>query len=475
MIDMDETVRTFVHALATSLEQCSVTLYERDGDDLVPRAHAGFGTVIERVRIDRGVIGRVFRTAHSALIQDVAKDADFLLFGMNAQSEMAVPVLVDGTVFGVVDVQSAQPLDRFDLELLELITQRISTVIQQAERYASAERRANRAEMLLDIGVSLGASLEPGAVMEAVLDQIARLVPYEGAALLTMTESGKLRLADGRGPFAVNADLFEGVEPGAYSLTQRMTETGKPFLISDVPTHYNGTTPPTFAWLGSVIVAPLCVEGKLIGAIMVGGTTRARYTPDDAAIVAELARHAAIALRNAQLHDAVAHAAQTDALTGLFNRGALLERLERELERSRRYGRSLAIIFFDLDRFKNINDTYGHLFGDRVLRDLARIATWTVRSIDLVGRYGGEEFVAVLPETDGAQALVVAERLRMTVARHRLDLPSGEEAHVTISAGIAIFPADATTMDSLIRIADTALYAAKAGGRNQVHYEPVSE
>jgi diguanylate cyclase (GGDEF)-like protein len=299
-------------------------------------------------------------------------------------------------------------------------------------------------------------------------------VPYEGAALLTMTESGTLRLADGRGPFAVNADLFEGIEPGEYSLTKTMTETGKPFLISDVPTHYGGVAPPAFAWLGSAIVAPLRVEGQLIGAIMVGGTTRARYTPDDAGIVAELARHAAIALRNAQRHDVVAHAAQTDALTGLFNRGALLERLERELERSRRYGRSLAVIFFDLDRFKSLNDTYGHQFGDRVLRDLARIATQTVRSIDLVGRYGGEEFVAVLPETDGAQALVVAERLRMNVARHRLDLPGGEEVRATISAGVAVFPADATTMDTLIRIADTALYAAKAGGRNQVHYEPVS-
>jgi len=471
MIDMDETVRTFVHALAVSLEQCSVTLYERDGDDLVPRAHAGLGTVIERVRIDRGVIGRVFRTAASALVPNVAKEADFLRFGTNVQSEMAVPILVDGAVFGVVDVQSAQSLDQFDLELLELITQRISATIQQAERYANAERRATRAETLLDIGVSLGASLDPGAVVEAVLDQIARLVPYEGAALLTMTERGTLRLADGRGPFAVNADLYEGIEPGAYSLTKAMTETGKPFLISDVPTHYNGATPPAFAWLGSVIVAPLRIEGRLIGAIMVGGTTRARYTPDDAAIVAELARHAAVALRNAQVHTAVARAAQTDALTSLFNRGALLERLERELERSRRYGRSLAVIFFDLDRFKSINDTYGHQFGDRVLRDLARIATQTVRSIDLVGRYGGEEFIAVLPETDGAQALIVAERLRMSVARHRLDLPTGEEVRATISAGVAVFPADATTMDTLIRIADTALYAAKAGGRNRVRYE----
>jgi diguanylate cyclase (GGDEF)-like protein len=474
LIDVDETVRTFVHTLAVSIGQCSVTLYERDGDDLVPRAHAGLGTVIERVRIDRGVIGRVFREARPALVPDVDKDADFLPFATSVQSEMAVPVLVDGAVFGVVDVQSAATLDSLDLELLALITQRISETIQQAERYASVTRRADRAERLLDIGVSLAASLDPGAVMEAVLDQIARLVVYEGAALLTMTADGTLQLADGRGPFAVNAALFEGIDPAAFSLTKAMTETGKPFLISDLPAHFSGTPPADFAWLGSLIVAPLRVEGQLIGAIMVGGTTRARYTPDDTATVAELARHAAVALKNAQMHSAVARAAQTDALTGIANRGALMERLERELDRSRRYERSLTVLFFDLDRFKNINDTYGHQFGDRMLRELARIATQNVRSIDLVGRYGGEEFVAVLPETDGAQALIVAERIRTAVAARRFTLDSGEEVRATVSAGIAVFPDNGTTMDTLLRVADTALYAAKAGGRNRIHYGDVS-
>jgi len=471
LIDVDDTVRSFVHALSTALAYSSVTLYERDGDDLVPRAHAGLGTVIERVRIDRGVIGRVFREAKSALVPDVAQDADFLLFATDVRSEMAVPVLVDGAVFGVVDVQSAQTLDPLDLELLEVLTQRISLTIQQAERYAAAERRVERAETLLDIGVSLGASLDPNAVVEAVLDQIGRLVPYEGAALLIATGSGALRLADGRGPFAVNADLFDGIDPAQYSLTRTMAETRKPFLISDVPAHFDGDTPTAFAWLGSLIVAPLRVEGQVIGAIMVGGTTRARYTPDDATVVAELARHAAIALRNAQRHSAVAHAAQTDALTGIYNRGALMERLERELSRSARYERPLAVIFFDLDRFKNINDTYGHQFGDRVLRELARIATRAVRNIDLVGRYGGEEFVAVLPETDGAQARIVAERLRTAVMRQRFDLPSGAEVSVSISAGIAVFPDSGTTLDALLRAADTALYAAKSGGRNQVRYD----
>lgn len=151
-----------------------------------------------------------------------------------------------------------------------------------------------------------------------------------------------------------------------------------------------------------------------------------------------------------------------------------MERLERELERARRYSRPLALLLFDLDRFKNINDTYGHPFGDRMLRELACIATRSVRAIDLVGRYGGEEFAAVLPETDGARALIVAERLRAAVAARRFTLDSGEEVHATVSVGIAVFPEHGTAVDTLICVADTALYAAKAAGRNRVRCESTS-
>lgn len=465
-----DTIRSFVDDLAVSLGRCSITLYLREGGELVPRVHAGLGTLIERMTLGHGVLGRVVRTGRAELIVDVPPSA------RGIRSEIAVPVGEGNVVVGVLDVQSTEQLTARDRELLELVARQANRTMLQAEQYEEGQRRAARAEALLDAGIALTASLDPEAVTGAVLDQLARLLPSDGAALLLMDDEGRLRLVDGRGAFALNAELFAGIAPDASPLTREMARTGKPFLISDVPAHFGGYPPITYEWLGAAIVAPLMAQDRLLGAIMIGATEHARYTPEDAATAAELARHAAAALRNAQLHAAMSRAAETDALTGVSNRRALVDRLERELQRAKRYRHPLALLFFDIDRFKTFNDTYGHQFGDLVLQELANIARRSVRSIDLIARYGGEEFVAVLPETDGERALIVAERLRQNVIPHPFVLPSGETVNVTISVGVAVFPPDAGTVDDLVRAADSALYAAKQGGRNRViAYKAVSD
>ncbi len=458
----NDTIRSFVDDLAGSLGRCSITLYLREGAELIPRAHAGLGTLIERVPVGRGGAGRVARTGRAELIVHMPPSSTGI------RSAIAVPVGEGEMVFGVLDVQSTEQLTARDRELLEVVTRQASRTMLRAEQYEEGQRRAARAEALLEAGIALAASLDPEAVTGAVLDQMARLLPFDGAALLLMGEDGRLRLVDGRGAFALNAELFAGIAPDASPLTREMARTGKPFLISDVPAHFGGAPPAAYAWLGSLIAAPLMAQERLLGAVLLGAAAHAAYTPEDAATAAELARHGAVALRNAQLHAAMSRAAETDALTGIANRRALMEGLERELERARRYRRPLAVLFFDIDRFKSFNDTYGHQFGDLVLQELAIIARRTVRSIDLVARYGGEEFVAVLPETDGARARIVAERLRQNVIPHPFTLPSGERVNVTISVGIAVFPTDAETVDDLVHAADTALYAAKTGGRNRV-------
>jgi diguanylate cyclase (GGDEF)-like protein len=465
-----DTIRSFVDDLAGSLGRCSITLYLRERGELVPRVHAGLGALIERLPMDRGVLGHVARTGRAELIMDAPPSA------RGIRSEIAVPVGEGDVVVGVLDVQSTEQLTARDRELLELVARQANRAMLQAEQYEEGQRRAARAEALLDAGIALTASLDPEAVTGAVLDQMAQLLPFDGAALLLMDEACRLRLVDGRGEFALNAELFAGIAPDASPLTREMARTGKPFLISNVPAHFGGDPPSAYEWLHAAIVAPLMAQDRLLGAIIVGATTHAQYTPEDAATAAELARHAAAALRNAQLHAAMSRAAETDALTGVSNRRALMDRMERELERAKRYRHPLAVLFFDIDRFKSFNDTYGHQFGDFVLQELASIAQRSVRSIDLIARYGGEEFVAVLPETDGERALIVAERLRQNVMPHPFVLPSGERVHVTISVGVAVFPPDAGTVDDLVRAADSALYTAKQSGRNRVvAYKPDSE
>jgi two-component system cell cycle response regulator len=161
--------------------------------------------------------------------------------------------------------------------------------------------------------------------------------------------------------------------------------------------------------------------------------------------------------------------AQTDPLTQLVNRRALTVRLITEMERVRRYNAPLTMLLLDLDHFKIVNDTYGHLIGDDVLLGLATLLQRAVRTVDTVARYGGEEFVIVLPETSRQGAMAFAERIRDKISLHRFQVAGHREIHITASIGVATYPAPGMeTPEDLFRAADAALYRAKGSGRNLV-------
>lgn len=158
----------------------------------------------------------------------------------------------------------------------------------------------------------------------------------------------------------------------------------------------------------------------------------------------------------------------SDPLTGLHNRRALLDRLKQEIERFSRYRQPLALAMLDLDGFKPINDEYGHLFGDQVLRSVGETIMRSVRTLDVAARYGGDEFAVVLPQTEAAGALRVCERLLRGVAA--MEIPAGKTiVRVSLSLGLALYPGDGiVTVEDLLRAADDALYRAKRSGRNRV-------
>ena len=161
--------------------------------------------------------------------------------------------------------------------------------------------------------------------------------------------------------------------------------------------------------------------------------------------------------------------ATTDAVTTLLNRRALVDRLSHEMERARRYGTPLALLMVDLDHFKDINDTHGHLVGDEALREVARVLHSAVRNVDIVARYGGEEFAIVLPETSNEGAVAFAERVRERVAEHVFANERLPSLRITVSVGVASVPsADIESVEDFFARSDEALYRAKAGGRNQV-------
>jgi diguanylate cyclase (GGDEF)-like protein len=161
--------------------------------------------------------------------------------------------------------------------------------------------------------------------------------------------------------------------------------------------------------------------------------------------------------------------ATVDQLTGVLNRQAVLTELEKVIDRAARYGHQLSVVMVDIDHFKRLNDSHGHAAGDRMLREIAEILRTNLRTVDMVGRYGGEEFLILLPETDVDAAASLAEKLRRLVGRHQVEMPDGFRAAATLSAGVAGGFGAHLKLESLVRDADNAMYSAKALGRDQVY------
>src|SRR5436305_5411692 len=187
------------------------------------------------------------------------------------------------------------------------------------------------------------------------------------------------------------------------------------------------------------------------------------------AMVEALTRHLALVLDNARLSQRLHELSTVDGLTRQLNHRVIYDRLSEELERARRYRYPLSVILCDLDHFKQVNDTYGHLAGDAVLREGAALLRRSLRATDLLGRYGDEEFLCVLPQVDLESGKQAAERLRQALELESLALPAGGELHITGSFGVAArseLPGPVSG-DQLVALADRRLYEAKAAGRNR--------
>ncbi len=203
------------------------------------------------------------------------------------------------------------------------------------------------------------------------------------------------------------------------------------------------------------------------------------FHDDDVVTLRTFAGHAAVAVENVRVHEEAQRLSLTDPLTGLWNYRYLRESIRREVERANRFGRMLSVLALDLDRFKNVNDTWGHAAGDAVLVEFARRVRGVIREVDLAFRQGGEEFVVLLPETDARGATIVAERLGAVVRDQPVTVEgSGDEpvrVPVTVSIGIAVYPDHAAGGQQVLDAADDALYAAKAAGRDGYRLAPAPD
>lgn len=262
-------------------------------------------------------------------------------------------------------------------------------------------------------------------------------------------------------------DALTGIAP------QYMTLSGPwlgPYSAADHQLIFGRGSDPA-----SVALIPLERQGRLMGSLNFGSADSGRYTRSHGTdFLAHLGVIASFALENGVNRARLLRSGITDVLTGWHNRRYLQTRLREELARARRDGSPLTLLLIDIDHFKRVNDTHGHMAGDQVLTEVAQRIESRIRASDVAARYGGEEFVLLLPDTDAGPARTLAERLRAAVAERPVSLADGTGLDLTISAGLAtVAPTreddDLKTLaDSLLARADVALYEAKSGGRDRV-------
>jgi diguanylate cyclase (GGDEF)-like protein len=253
---------------------------------------------------------------------------------------------------------------------------------------------------------------------------------------------------------------------------QFVVKTLHPLIVEDVQTDFRFDLDKIEGedkrLLRSLISTPLIVGDKTLGILRLDSAAPRQFTTDDLRFLRTIADLTSIAIENAQLYERLENMAIKDGLTGLFLRRFMMERLGEEIVREMRRGRDLSFLMIDLDRFKQYNDTFGHMAGDIVIKTIAQIiGDQFSHPGELVCRYGGEEFCVVLPDCSKSKALTLAEGLRKKIESREIVLRR-QKTHVTVSIGVAAFPKDAPGRDELIFKADEALYQAKETGRNKV-------
>ncbi|MFZ5920324.1 MAG: diguanylate cyclase [Chloroflexota bacterium] len=425
--------------------------------------------------LGRGVAGKVIETGQPCRIADVAADPVYFSVNQGTRSELCVPLKVGNRVIGMINLESTQPnfFSEEDESLMMTFAGQLATSIERARLFQAEQRQREEAETLREAGAVVAATLRQDEAIELILQQLARVVPYDSASVMLWFEErpgsgeGYLEIVGGRGwadPSVVIGMRFQvpGDNPNTIVIRER-----QPYILTSAALVHSEFHKKPHDHIQSWLGVPLIVGDRMIGMLAVDNTIQSFYTPDHARLVTAFANQVAIAVENARLFGRIEQLAIIDSLTGLYNRRHFIELAGTEFQRARRYQRPLALILFDSDHFKKVNDTYSHAAGDQVLQAIAGHCRDAMRNVDIMGRYGGEEFIILLPENDIRGAATVAERLRRCVAERPIQTDRAA-VYITISLGIAGLSDDCPDLGALLEQADAAMYAAKSSGRNRV-------
>ncbi|MBN1170699.1 MAG: diguanylate cyclase [Micromonosporaceae bacterium] len=449
-VALDEIIRVF------GAERAFLFLVDQATGELVPH----LGRECDRTDLKHltgygsSLVERVHRSGEPLVVTGTEQGAALgsestVVYGL--RSIMVAPLLLKGRTVGVVYLDSRAAKGVFstnDLGLLTAVTTNVALSLETARAtqlevsVQAARRERDTAELLHGVMRELTSSLDLEEVASRLVATVTRILPRTQAFLVR---------DEGDGP---RDEALAGLLEAASPVLGRCGP-GEPPLPIEVPA---GAT----AWLALPLIARGVPRGLIIAV-----ATGHEYTEAELELAAALAGQGAVALDNAVLFHEVENAATYDGLTGLFNRRYFFDFGEHRMATWRRDERPIAAVMIDVDHFKNVNDTYGHAVGDEVIKEIAHRLSATLRESDIVGRYGGEEFAVLLPETTEDMALVAAHRMRREISAEPIATRAGE-LPITVSVGLAFPDKPSSQLSDLLRAADKALYVAKRNGRNQV-------
>ncbi len=333
------------------------------------------------------------------------------------------------------------------------------------------DRRISQLLTFSEIGKTITSSIEVGEILKIVMKKIRHLLhPGNWSLLLVDEQSGDLRfeIAVGRGSTKLKGMTIKAGEGVAGWVAREK----KPLLITDVSKDARFSKRAdsiTRYKTRSIICVPLVAKSKCLGVIeLINRPKTKEFTEEDLLLLSALAGYSAIAIENAIYFKQIHELTITDDLTHLYNSRHLHSCLDNEIERARRFKYSLSMIFIDLDYFKVVNDEYGHLCGSKVLKEVATLLNSRIRAIDMAFRYGGDEFIVLMPETNKRSARIVAKKLREAIKEHIFLTENGINHRLTASFGVATYPRDTKDKTDLLHLADNAMYKVKNKSRDGV-------
>jgi len=320
--------------------------------------------------------------------------------------------------------------------------------------------RLSRANVLAEVVRAVNSTVDPERVAEAIVDAAAEWLPAPSWVVFAIDQSGTRTL----GARGVGAAM----ESAAVAVGDWVLKHGKVCTAMDVASDNRFQADAA----ASAIGLPLVCRGRAVGALV--GLDRApsarepAFTPATEAALLRALEPGGIALENAIRVQRAEALSVTDDLTQLYNSRYLSQVLRRETKRASRSGRPLSLLFIDLDGFKSINDSHGHLYGSRALVEAAAVIRQSARETDVVARFGGDEFALILPDTGSDGAAAVGERIRDRIDEFRFLASNGLSIHLTVSVGVASLPDVAASAEGLIQAADEAMYHVKEHGKNGI-------